>query len=333
MLLKLRSKYQIRKSLTLFNSNEKKVFYSKASYVVKIALSDEYGSNEITEIVYDSTIPLKIADLRNSDVPNSKGEILNEEILNEDILAWVEMYDIPDAKEEIFGGTGFYLADGSSVLGFYPLKRLSSQLARIKAAVPLWKAFIEEDFAAIRKLFSPAPPMEFKENNDEILVEQIKLSGYLNEHPLNYGVTFQNFRNDEKAVLQVAARVLVEAVSLGLKDFPLASKIWVEWDDEYEKYLDFHHKSESADGDVYSYAWNVILEDLSRSEKRRNWHYKQCADCGTWEDLSKPNRRNSKWKRCDACIKERKKLRERDRRANKPDKRPRGRPAKKKSPS
>jgi hypothetical protein len=49
--------------------------------------------------------------------------------------------------------------------------------------------------------------------------------------------------------------------------------------------------------------------------------------------LSKPGHKLTKWKRCATCSQKRKREIERDRRANKPDKRPRGRPAKKERPS
>jgi hypothetical protein len=346
MLAKLREEYQIRKALTLFDFDGKKVFYSNAGYIVKTVWRDETGRGKIEFIeempCYDSTIPLQIADLKNPDE-------------NKDILAWVEKYDIPNTKVETYdipntkvekydipytkveniGDKRLYLNDGKAVLRFYPLRLLASQLTRIKAVVPLWKAFVEKDIAAIRQLLSLSAPMEHREDDDKIFIEQIQLSGYPIEHTLNYGVTFRDFEHNEKTALQVAARVLSDAIVAGLTDFPLASKITVAWDDEYddEKFFTFRHKAEPANGDVYSYAWNVILEDLSRSEKRRIWNYRRCVDCEAWEDLSKPNRRNSRWKRCDACIKERKKTKRQERLANKPDKRPRGRPAKKKRPS
>jgi hypothetical protein len=85
-----------------------------------------------------------------------------------------------------------------------------------------------------------------------------------------------------------------------------------------------------------AYIWAVIRSEVT-GKGLNHWHFKQCCDCGKWEDVAVPGRRST-WTRCDDCLAKRRTEQARERKraqyareaAASPDKRPRGRPPKKK---
>jgi hypothetical protein len=88
-----------------------------------------------------------------------------------------------------------------------------------------------------------------------------------------------------------------------------------------------------------AYIWGVI-RSMVAGKGLHHWHFKQCADCGKWEDISAPGRRST-WTRCDNCLakirteqaRERKRAQYAREATASPGKRPRGRPPKEERPS
>jgi hypothetical protein len=65
------------------------------------------------------------------------------------------------------------------------------------------------------------------------------------------------------------------------------------------------------------YIWSVIRAEIM-GKGLKQWHYKQCVDCGAWEDLSLSKHRST-WTTCEKCLVKRRieqaRLRQRKKRA------------------
>jgi hypothetical protein len=113
---------------------------------------------------------------------------------------------------------------------------------------------------------------------------------------------------------------LVDMIAKEINSFPLSVNIKANMPTEDSWHTKPLFRYELAANDVFSYAWNVILKNLSLPPGKRTWRYKQCDTCGKWEDISKPLHRNT-WKYCYECRKKREheQARERKRKQRKQD--------------
>jgi hypothetical protein len=328
--LTLRGECSIHAEIFLYEDTRKLIAHFNTPHVVKSRFLCDDGEDCLKEdtedsstaeiIICDTTLPLTIADKIPQDKPVSDDVVLD----------LVGKYDLPrDSNKFLREKQSLYLEDGSQVLAIYPLDTLKAQLVDIKATVLLWQAVIECDHRRIRRLFN-------LRHNDGISAEYMPISTSFYK---NLPSTFDQsaFDSEEEEAKKFASQMLCEMVRDGLEDFPLSSTIEVAEEGR------FRHIPQPLDS--FSYAWTVILNDLSRSDARRKWHYKKCKGyqekvdgvwenkpCDVWEDLSKPNRRATRWTRCDKCkyeYQKEKSQRKRDKeRAQDPNRRGPGRPKK-----
>ena len=70
-------------------------------------------------------------------------------------------------------------------------------------------------------------------------------------------------------------------------------------------------KEEEVSNDAMSFIWWSLKQELL-SGAYLHFHYQRCMDCGKWEDIAQPGRRNT-WTRCDACVEEKRKQQSRER--------------------
>jgi hypothetical protein len=101
---------------------------------------------------------------------------------------------------------------------------------------------------------------------------------------------------DAVVVLDTAISVLSEVVNRGLKEYPHCPQVSAGLG-EVKEFVPFI-------GNPMVHIWNVIYQGIL-GKKLHIWHYKQCSDCGAWEDLSIPGHRKA-WARCPACAAKRK---------------------------
>jgi hypothetical protein len=244
----------------------------------------------LKRVTCNTTLPLIIADKIPQDKPVS----------DDVVLELIKKYNLPrnsNSNKFLREKQQLYLKDGSQVLAFYPLDTLKSQLVDIKAAVLLWQAFLEDDVPKIRRLFA------FRRDGrtrDEYMPLELSFHENL---PENFD---QGADMDDDEVIKFASWTLCKMIVHGFEGFPPSSKVEVEEEGR------FRHAPHPLD--PFSYVWSVILNDLSRSDARRKWHYRKCKGyrekvdevwkdkpCSHWEDVSKPNRRATRWTRCDKC--------------------------------
>jgi hypothetical protein len=162
--------------------------------------------------------------------------------------------------------------DGRKVIDYYQLDKLKMWLTRVKSAVNLWRLTGEKDINGTRHVIAGV---------DEYysLCARWCHNGASND--------------DDESIMLTAKNILIAMVNEGLWEFPTTNQLTFE-NGKFINQID----PRSAMG----YIWSLISDDLASG---RNWHYKQCAYCDAWEDMSKPGLRRSCWSHCNKpeCVK------------------------------
>ena len=297
--------YAIFNTLQLFDDFGRNIrnIYEPCIVGVLLPASMDASTRNVMDIPHlkftcDTTLPLQFADL----------DLSNNGISDEEILSLVEKYGLPHQR----GGKVATLKNGREVSVWDSLAKFRTQLARLKAASLLWRGFIERNIHKVKRL---------------LILESAKNGGTWAKFTVKdvscaYFVSWSKiFASSYDEIFDVALKILCKMISDGLHDFSTPTSIWHDTNARI-------HIEYGVNG-PYSYTWKVLLDDLSDSRKRRQWHYKQCRSCGAWEDMSKPKRRASRWTRCDQCVKmdkSRYEMKRRDEKRGGAPKRPRGRP-------
>lgn len=236
----------------------------------------ELGSS-INEIVTpDSTLPLQMADLEGSDGS---------------LTSWIKNNgDITPPRS--LGKIRVTATDGS-IFDVVSLEDLRKELFLVKAAVQLMRQIGTDETTAIKESLS------FIGGNASVLVEgkEIHL-----EAVEKYGYE----GNDVK---KLAALVLRKLIEKGVHRYPAKRVLSPVMKDEEDAALAF--EDVDTPYQAMTFIWGTLKDELV-SGKYAKWHYKRCADCGTWEDLSLPGHRST-WTRCKSCVEKRRKEQSRER--------------------
>ena len=259
------------KEIALFHSE----VYSNV-YVVKTLkpqkiIRDPAGilsaeERKLKELFYDSTLPLVIKDL---DLTDRKA-----------LIAFLNKYDLPD--ENKVGERDWYVGpwqNGRPVVALWRLEEFLERLRKVQKAVSLWCALMK----------------------DSILERDGSgVYDYSEERELVNGMSGE--RSGEE-LRKLAEHELVRRIGEELNRSPLPVRIRILPPGENMLSLKSLFRYELSPGDVFAYAWNVILEHLLLPPGKRLWSYKRCQKCGRWMEITKPHRTTRRY--CEPCAKER----------------------------
>jgi hypothetical protein len=188
------------------------------------------------------------------------------------VLDFVRKYDLPFTRESRLEFT----IDGRRVVDYYPLESLKMWLSNVKDTVNLLRLIGEARTKEIRQF--------------------VRADRYYSI----YAEDADKFGVDDEYAMLVAKTLLADKVSYGMMEFPTTNQLVFE-DGKFVNQIN----PRSAMG----YIWSVIRDDLVSGQY---WHYKQCAYCGAWEDMSKPGLRRSIWTHCNKAECQEKHLKEKN---------------------
>jgi hypothetical protein len=210
-------------------------------------------------------------------------------------MEWTQKYGIPNAAMR--RSTPYTLADSEEqIYNFVSVRLMQKRFKDIQTAVRLWQWIAEKNALAIRDFLTIKSYLFVWKHLDGPLLGW-RNCNLPNEWLNDGGKSAQAFGTDDEVTFKGAAFVLAYITNQNLKEYPPIPQIVLDME---SKPL-MMKSGAPAVSDPLAYIWNVVYQGVF-GKNLHDWIYRQCADCGKWEDISRSGRRKT-WTRCDDCAK------------------------------